>query len=109
MSTPLTSSADLKMRKDLVRLRLEMHRQQLRYHARPLASPLHYAQGLFGRHKPADDAQGSRKSPALTIATVVLFLFGRRLGRVGKWARIGITLYPLFKGQRAIRRKLDSP
>lgn len=109
MSTPLTSSADLKMRKDLVRLRLEMHRQQLRYHARPLASPLHYAQRLFGRHKPADDAQGSGKSPALTIATVVLFLFGRRLGRVGKWARIGITLYPCSKasarfGESSIHR-----
>ena len=32
MSLPLSTSSDLAMRKDLVRLRMEMNRQQLLYH-----------------------------------------------------------------------------
>ncbi|MCF7202996.1 hypothetical protein [Pseudomonas oligotrophica] len=109
MNPPLSSSTDLKMRKDLVRLRMEMHRQQLRYHARPLASPLHYVQGLFGRDREPDETRHPGKSPMIAVATALLFLFGKRLGRFGTLARIGITLYPIIKGQQILRRKIKAP
>ena len=40
MTLPLSTSSDLAMRKDLVRLRMEMHRQQILYHGQPLAHPV---------------------------------------------------------------------
>jgi hypothetical protein len=42
----------------------------------------------------------------MIAATVVLALFGRRMGRVGKLARVALTLYPLIKGQQKLREKL---
>jgi hypothetical protein len=49
---------------------------------------------------------GSAKGPMMIAATVVLALFGRRMGKVGKLARVALTLYPLIKGQQKLREKL---
>lgn len=105
MSQPLSTSNDLSMRKDLVRLRMEMHRQQLLYHAQPLSHPLQQARSFMtSRHSDAEASSG--KGPVMIAATVALALFGRRLGKVGKLARIALTLYPLIKGQQKLRQKL---
>ena len=42
----------------------------------------------------------------MIAATMILALFGRRLGRVGQLARVALTLYPLIKGQQKLRQKL---
>ncbi len=86
MSLPLTTSSELGLRKDLVRLRMEMHRQQILYHAQPLSNPLQQVKGLVAAR--ASRGGGSAKRPAMMAATVILALFGRRLGKVGKLARV---------------------
>lgn len=105
MSRPLSTSNELSMRKDLVRLRMEMHRQQMLYHAQPLSHPLQQIKGfVISRRSSADASSG--KGPLMIAATVVLALFGRRMGRLGKLARVALTVYPLIKGQQKLREKL---
>ncbi|EHY76450.1 hypothetical protein PstZobell_03291 [Stutzerimonas stutzeri ATCC 14405 = CCUG 16156] len=41
----------------------------------------------------------------MIATTVLLALFGRRMGKIGKLARIALTLYPLIKGQQRLRGK----
>lgn len=102
MSLPLSSSTESGMRKDLVRLRMEMHRQQLLYNAQPLSHPMEYAKGLLSSRQQRS-AQSGGKGPVMIAASVALALFGRRLGRLGKVARIALTLYPLINQQRKKR------
>ncbi|MCW3148796.1 hypothetical protein N8H22_09340 [Stutzerimonas stutzeri] len=105
MSQQLSAASDMHMRKELVRLRMEMHRQQLLYHAQPLTHPLEQVKSMIaGRREEAD--HGTGKTPLMMVATVILALFGRRLGKVGTLARVAITLYPLVKGQQKLRQKL---
>ncbi|WP_068826019.1 hypothetical protein [Pseudomonas sp. BMS12] len=92
MSESLSGTARRSMRKELVRLRMEMHRQQLRHHAQPLTRPLNYL-GQLRR-----DSPGSLEPPLLLTAEVLLTLFGSRLGRFGKLARIALLFYPLARG-----------
>ena len=71
MSRPLSTSNELSMRKDLVRLRMEMHRQQMLYHAQPLSHPLQQIKGFVtSRRSSADPSSG--KGPLMIAATVVL-------------------------------------
>lgn len=105
MSQQLSTASDLDMRKELVRLRMEMHRQQLLYHAQPLSHPFEQARSMLARRHEGGGA-GTGKKPVMMAATVVLALFGRRLGRLGTLARVAITLYPLIKGQQKLRSKL---
>src|SRR5690606_26057052 len=83
------------MRKDLIRLRMEMHRQQLRYHAQPLAHPLRQLKEMVSSDGPV---RSSHKTPLALGGTLFLALFGKRLGMVGKLARIGLALYPIVRG-----------
>lgn len=99
MSLPLSSSSDLAMRKDLVRLRMEMNRQQLLYHSQPLAHPFQRIKGMVASRGTTSAHHGG-KGPLMIAATVALTLFGRRLGKVGKLARLGIMLYPLIRRLR---------
>lgn len=92
MSESLSGTARRSMRKELVRLRMEMHRQQLRHHAQPLTRPLNYL-GQLRQNGP-----GSLEPPLLLTAGVLLTLFGNRLGRFGKLARVALLLYPLVRG-----------
>ncbi|PAU64056.1 hypothetical protein BZL41_10585 [Pseudomonas sp. PIC25] len=94
MSTPLSSSARRSMRKDLIRLRMEMHRQQLLYHSRPLTHPLEQ----IGRFLPSQGGMlSSSKTPLAIGGALFLLLFGKRLGAFGKLARIGLAVYPIVR------------
>lgn len=87
MNQSLSRTARREMRKELVRLRMEMHRQQLHYHAQPLTNPLQqWRQG-----------SASAKTPLLVAAGVLLTLFGGRLGTFGKLARGALLLYPMVR------------
>ncbi|AHL75961.1 hypothetical protein CH92_13010 [Stutzerimonas stutzeri] len=99
MSLPLSSSSDLAMRKDLVRLRMEMNRQQLLYHSQPLAHPFQRIKGMVASRGNSSDHH-IRKGPLMIATTLALTLFGRRLGKVGKLARLGIMLYPVVRKLR---------
>lgn len=91
----LSSPSDLQARKELTRLRMEMHRQQLRYHAQPLAHPLAQVKGFFGGARHTRSGRG----PLVLAATLALSLFGRRLGRLGTLARMGLLVYPLLRAR----------
>ncbi len=99
MSLPLSTSSDLAMRKDLIRLRMEMHRQQILYHSQPLAHPVQRIRSLISK-RGSSDQQHSGKGPLVLAATALLALFGPRLGKVGKIARLGLTFYPLVRKLR---------
>lgn len=98
MSQPLSSSTNLSMRKDLIRLRMEMNRQQILYHSQPLTHPFQRIKGMVGmvgnRGTRSDPAP--TKGPLMVATTLALAVFGKRLGKVGKLAKLGITLYPLI-------------
>src|SRR5690606_28556812 len=99
MRTPRGTSSVLGMRKELIRLRMEMHRQQLLYHSQPLSKPLHHLQSLVAnRGRSSEPRRG--KSPLMIIAMTGLALFGRRLGKVGKLARFGLAMYPIVRRLR---------
>lgn len=98
MNMPLSGPTRRSMRKDLVRLRMEMHRQQLKYHAQPLVHPLRQLKELVSSE---GAARTSRKTPFALGATLFLALFGKRLGVVGKLARVGLAAYPIIRGIQA--------
>ena len=101
MNSPLTTSSDRAMRKDLIRLRMEMHRQQLIYHSQPLAQPLHHLKGMVAGHgQGAHSTKRQGRHPLLIVAMAGLALFGRRLGKAGKLARLGLAVYPLVRKLR---------
>jgi len=87
------------MRKELIRLRMEMHRQQLLYHSRPLAQPLHLLQSMV-THRGSSSEPRRGRSPLVIIVMTGLALFGRRLGKVGKIARFGLAMYPILRRLR---------
>lgn len=93
MNQPLTSATSREKRKELVRLRMEMYRQQLIYNAQPLHNPISLIGDLIRPNK--DKVASSAKKPLMLGATLFLSLFGKRLGAVGRLARIGLALYPL--------------
>ena len=100
MNSFLSASKDIGMRKDLVRLRMEMHRQQLLYHSQPLTHPLQQVKGMIA-NRASGGAHHSSKRPLMIAATVVLALFGKRLGKLGRFARFGLTLYPIVRKLRS--------
>lgn len=102
MSLPLSNASELSMRKDLVRLRMEMHRQQLLYNAQPLANPMQQVKGMIASR--TSGAGRTVKGPAMLTATVLLTLFGRRLGKVGRFARLALALYPMIQAGRQMRK-----
>jgi len=93
MNQPLSSAATREKRKELVRLRMEMYRQQLIYNAQPLQNPISLIGDLVRPNR--DKVASSAKKPLMLGATVFLSLFGKRLGAVGRLARIGLALYPI--------------
>jgi hypothetical protein len=97
----LSSATRRAMRKDLVRLRMEMHRQQLLYHAQPLSHPLQQAKHFIA----ARGSASANKTPLVIGAGIVLTLFGKRLGILGRIARLGLAVYPLVKALGAVEKK----
>ncbi|MCQ4270893.1 hypothetical protein NA655_07665 [Pseudomonas kuykendallii] len=97
----LSSATRRAMRKDLVRLRMEMHRQQLLYHSQPLSHPLQQAKQFMS----ARSSASTNKTPLVIGAGIVLTLFGKRLGMLGKIARLGLAVYPLVKAFGSVEKK----
>lgn len=99
MNEPLSRSTALDQRKELIRLRMEMYRQQVLYNAQPLRHPLEHVRSLMGGAP--GRYQDARKAPWVIAATAFLALFGKRLGRVGTVARLGLLIYPMIKAGQA--------
>ncbi|MCI0993774.1 hypothetical protein HNO91_15370 [Pseudomonas corrugata] len=96
------------MRKALVRLRMEMHRQEIRQETRQLLQPLQRMRGLG---QSWHEGFGIKHAPLWGMAAVSLlgFIGGKRTrsGRSGgliRLIRLATTLVPLIKLARNVRK-----
>ncbi|WP_277052153.1 hypothetical protein [Zestomonas thermotolerans] len=88
------------MRKAILRLRMEMHRQEIRHESQQLLQPLRRARGFTSN---LSGTLGLDRAPAWGIAALAAlgFLAGRRRGLL-RLIRLGTLLYPLLS--LALRR-----
>jgi hypothetical protein len=86
------------LRKALVRLRMEMYRQEIRHESQQIASPLKRVRAM------ADHLQGGlgiKHAPLWGMGAVVLLGFltgkGAKSASLAKWVGLGTSLIPLIK------------
>ena len=95
------NSSRKEMRKALIRLRMEMHRQELRHESQQLLQPL---QRVRGMGQSFQDGLGIKHAPLWGVAAVTLLGFltgkgakGGGLRSTTRLVRLGTTLLPLIK------------
>ncbi|MBC3269145.1 MULTISPECIES: hypothetical protein [Pseudomonas] len=95
------NSSRREMRKALIRLRMEMHRQEIRHEAGQVLQPLQRVRGMTQN---LQDGFGIKHAPLWGVAAVTLlgFLTGKGAksggtGGLGRLVRLGTTLGPLIK------------
>ena len=95
------NSSRQEMRKALIRLRMEMHRQELRHESRQLLQPL---QRVRGMGQSFQDGLGIKHAPLWGVAAVTLLGFltgkgakGGGIRSASRMVRLGPTLLPLVK------------
>ncbi|MFY0731451.1 hypothetical protein [Pseudomonas sp. NFX15] len=96
------NSSRAEMRKALIRLRMEMHRQEIRHESAQLLQPLKRVRGMTQN---LQDGFGIKHAPLWGVAAVTLLGFltgkgaksGGGLGTLTRLARLGTTLVPLIK------------
>lgn len=91
--------------KKLVRLRLELHREQLLHNSQSLTHPLRHAQQLL---RETSHPQQLTQSSGQWMTGLLLNLFAKRLGHWGTIARIGLALYPFIQEIRRIPHPLSN-
>ena len=89
------------LRKTLIRLRMEMHRQEIRHESQQLMAPLHKVRDM--RHN-WQDSLGIKHAPlwGVGIVTLLGFLTGRgakskNTGGTSRWISLTTGLIPLIK------------
>ena len=95
------NSSRTEMRKALIRLRMEMHRQEIRHESQHLLHPLQRVRGMTQN---LQDGLGIKHAPLWGIAAVIGLGFltgkgakGGGIGSLTRLARLGVTLGPLIK------------
>jgi len=92
------NSSRTEMRKALIRLRMEMHRQEIRHESAQLLQPLHRVRGITQN---LQDGFGIKHAPLWGVAAVTLLGFlsgkGAKNGSLTRLVRLGATLAPLIK------------
>ncbi|WP_455925038.1 hypothetical protein [Pseudomonas putida] len=95
------------MRKALIRLRMEMHRQEIRHESGQLINPLNRLRGMG---QSVQDGLGIKHAPLWGLAGVVVlgFLTGKGaksngVGGLTRLVKLGTSLLPLIK--LALQRK----
>ncbi|BBH47272.1 hypothetical protein [Pseudomonas sp. KU43P] len=86
------------LRKALLRLRMEMHRQEIRHESGQLLQPLQRLRGMGGT---LHEGLGIKHAPLWGIGAVVAlgFLTGKgvRSGNLSRLVRLGSSLLPLVR------------
>ena len=89
------------MRKALIRLRMEMHRQEIRHESAQLLQPLHRVRGMT---QSIQGGFGIKHAPLWGVAAVTLLGFftgkgakGGGIGTMTRLVRLGAGLIPLIK------------
>jgi hypothetical protein len=81
------------LRKQLVRLRMEMHRHELRHETQELLQPLRKMRGTATSWQ---SSLSSGHAPLWGMAGVTLLgFFGGKSKKLSRWLKIGLSLYPL--------------
>jgi hypothetical protein len=96
------NSSRTEMRKALIRLRMEMHRQEIRHESSQLLQPLQRVRGITQN---LQDGFGIKHAPLWGVAAVTLLGFltgkgaknGGGLSSLTRLIRLGTTLGPLIK------------
>ncbi|MCP2020075.1 hypothetical protein [Pseudomonas laurylsulfatiphila] len=96
------NSSRTEMRKALIRLRMEMHRQEIRHESAQLLQPLQRVRGMTQN---LQDGFGIKHAPLWGVAAVTLLGFltgkgaknGGGLSSLTRLIRLGTTLGPLIK------------
>jgi hypothetical protein len=96
------NSSRAEMRKALIRLRMEMHRQEIRHESAQLLQPLQRVRGMTQN---LQDGFGIKHAPLWGVAAVTLLGFltgkgaknGGGLSSLTRLVRLGTTLGPLIK------------
>ena len=96
------NSSRTEMRKALIRLRMEMHRQEIRHESSQLLQPLQRVRGMTQN---LQDGFGIKHAPLWGVAAVTLLGFltgkgaknGGGLSSLTRLVRLGTTLGPLIK------------
>lgn len=96
------NSTRTEMRKALIRLRMEMHRQEIRHESAQLLQPLNRVRGMT---QSLQDGFGIKHAPLWGVAAVTLLGFltgkgaknGGGLSSLTRLVRLGTTLVPLIK------------
>ncbi|MGE8065952.1 hypothetical protein [Pseudomonas sp. NPDC089569] len=96
------NSSRTQMRKALIRLRMEMHRQEIRHESAQLLQPLRRVRGMTQN---LQDGFGIKHAPLWGVAAVTLLGFltgkgtknGSGLRSLTRLVRLGTTLVPLIK------------
>jgi hypothetical protein len=97
-----TNSSRTDMRKALIRLRMEMHRQEIRHESAQLLQPLQRVRGMTQN---LQDGFGIKHAPLWGVAAVTLLGFltgkgakhGGGISSLTRLVRLGTTLGPLIK------------
>lgn len=97
---PLSSkSSPRELRKAMLRMRLEMHRQELRHETLVMLQPLHKAQD-FGRHW-RTELKNSNAPLWITGGAFLMALVGLRGGHWRRWLRIALIAFPVLRKRPA--------
>ena len=95
------NSSRREMRKALIRLRMEMHRQEIRQESAQLLQPLHRVRGVTQN---LQDGFGIKHAPLWGMAAVTLLGFftgkgakGAGVSSLTRLVRLGTTLGPLIR------------
>ena len=96
-----TNTSRREMRKALIRLRMEMHRQEIRHESQQLMAPLNKVRNLGNNWQ---DSLGIKHAPLWGVAAVTLIGFftgkgakGGGIGSLTRMVRLGAGLIPLIK------------
>jgi len=86
------------LRKALLRLRLEMHRQEIRHESAQLLAPVRRLRSMGGS---LQDGLGIKHAPLWGLGAVVALGFltgkGARSGNLSRLVRLGSSLIPLVR------------
>jgi hypothetical protein len=95
------------LRKTLLRMRLEMHRQELRHEALVMLQPLRQAQQL-GKHW-RTELHGSNAPLWVAGGALLLATLGIRKGHWRRWLRIALITFPLLRRNPPRRAEAGNP
>lgn len=106
MSRPTSKTSTRELRKTMLRLRLEMHRQEIRHETMVMLQPLHKAKD-FGRHW-RQELKDSNAPIWITGGAFVLTVLGMRGGQWRRWLRMALVAFPILR-KRNSRTKGETP